>query len=145
MESTIDGIDHVGVVVSDMDQSVNFYSKNLGFSILARYVPGNSYHRETAYLKFPGNSNAKLELYSLKNAPKGEITYERKIGMREIALKVSDIGVIIEKLRSSGVEILTEPTFSEVSSLPEDSPVKRKTRAAIKAPDGVVIGLYSWE
>ena len=144
MGSTIDGIDHVGVVVSDMDQSVDFYTKHLGFSLLARYIPENAYHRETAYLKFPGRSEAKLELYSLKSPPPGKVTYERKIGMREIALKVTDVGKIVERLRTSGVEVLTEPTFSEASGLPDSSPVKRKTRATVKAPDGVVIGLYRW-
>ena len=38
MASVIDGIDHVGVVVSDMDQSIDFYSKHLGFLLLARYT-----------------------------------------------------------------------------------------------------------
>ena len=144
MASAIDGIDHVGVVVSDMDQSIDFYSKHLGFLLLARYTPENGYHRETAYLKFPGRSEAKLELYSLVSPPPGEVTYERKIGMREIALKVTDVGEVVERLRTSGVEVLAEPTFSEASGLPDGSPVKRRTRAAVKAPDGVIIGLYNW-
>ena len=144
MASAIEGIDHVGVVVSDMDQSIDFYAKLLGFSLLAHYTPGNGYHRETAYLKFPGRSEAKLEFYSLVSPPPGEVTYERKIGMREIALKVTDAGEVVERLRTSGVEILSESTFLEAAGVPEGSPVKRRTGAAVKAPDGVIIGLYTW-
>jgi len=34
--------------------------------------------------------------------------------------------------------------FSEAAGVPEGSPVKRRTGAAAKAPDGVVIGIYTW-
>ncbi len=144
MENTIEGIDHVGVVVSDMDQTIEFYTKLLSFSLLARYKPGNAYHREMAYLKFPGQSDTKLELYSLVNLPQGEVSYERKIGMREIALRVADVGEEVARLRKAGVEVLSEPIFSKAPEVSEDSPVKQRIRAAIKAPDGVIIGLYSW-
>ncbi|MFQ5902071.1 MAG: VOC family protein [Candidatus Binatia bacterium] len=144
MATTIEDIDHVGIVVSDMDQAIGFYTGHLGFSLLTRYKPKNTYQREMAYLRFPGRSGTKLELYSLTSPPQGEVSYERKIGMREIALKVADVGGEVERLRKSGVEILAEPTFSEALGVPEGSPVRRRTRAAIKAPDGVIIGLYSW-
>ncbi len=76
--------------------------------------------------------------------PPGEVTYERKIGMREIALKVTDAGEVVERLRTSGVEILSESTISEAAGVPKGSPVKRRAGAAVKASDGVVIGLYTW-
>jgi catechol 2,3-dioxygenase-like lactoylglutathione lyase family enzyme len=144
MAGKIEGIDHVGIVVSDMDRSIEFYTKLLGFSILARYKPKNAYHREMAYLRFPGQSGAKLEFYSLVDLPPGEVSYERRLGIREIALTVADVGEEIARLRKSGVEVLAEPAFSENPEVPEDSPVKRRTRGAVKAPDGVIIGLYSW-
>lgn len=140
----IQGIDHVGVVVSDMDRAIDFYARLLGFSLLARYKSESPYLREMAYLRFPGESEAKLELYTLVDAPQGEVSYERRIGMREIALRVSDVPGEIERLRKLGAEIMAEPYFSEAAALPQNSPVKRRTRAAIKGPDGVIIGLYNW-
>jgi hypothetical protein len=77
--------------------------------LLARYQPKTTYHREMAYLRFPGTSGAKLELYTLAQPPAAEPSYDYKL-----------------------------------PGVAEDSPVKRRTRAAIKAPDGVIVGLYSW-
>jgi catechol 2,3-dioxygenase-like lactoylglutathione lyase family enzyme len=140
----IQGIDHVGIVAADMDRAIEFYTKLLGFSLLARYRPKTTYHREMAYLRFPGASEAKLELYTLVKPPPGEASYDYKLGLREIALTVGDVAEEAARLRKAGVEILAEPVRSEAPGVPEDSPVKRRTRAAIKAPDGVIIGLYSW-
>ncbi len=145
MASTIEGIDHVGVVAADMDRAIHFYTSLLGFSLLARYKPKTTYHREMAYLRFPGTSGAKLELYTLVNPPAGEPSYDYKLGLREIALRVDDVAREVERLRKAGVEILAEPARSEAPGVPEDSPVKRRTRAAIKAPDGVIVGLYTWD
>lgn len=145
VENIIEAMDHVGVVVSDMDQAIDFYTRHFGFSLLARYKPKNPYQKEIAYLSFPGGSSVKLELYSLVDTPAGEISYERRIGIREIALRVADVSAEVARLRKAGVEILTEPNFAESDGVPEGSPVKRRTRAAIKAPDGVIIGLYCWE
>ncbi|HEY2988466.1 MAG TPA: VOC family protein [Candidatus Binatia bacterium] len=144
MNDTIEGIDHVGIVASDMDRAIHFYTAHLGFSLLARYKPKTTYHREMAYLRFPGTSEAKIELYTLANPPAEAASYDYKLGVREIALKVRDVAREVERLRKSGVEILAEPVRSEAPGVAEDSPVKRRTRAAIKAPDGVIIGLYSW-
>lgn len=145
MENGIQGIDHIGVVVSDMDRTIDFYTKLLGFSLLTRYQPESPYLREMAYLRFPGESQAKLELYSLRESPSGEVSYERKIGMREIALRVPNVGAELERLRKAGAEVITEPNSTEVSGLAKGSQATRRTRAAIKAPDGVIIGLYHWE
>lgn len=144
MENQIEGIDHVGVVVSDMDRTIDFYTRLLGFSVLARYKPDSPYQKEIAYLNFPGGSDAKLELYALLRPPAGEVSYDRKIGMREIALRVADVEAELERLRRAGAEVVTEPNRSEAAGLPDHSQVKKRTRAAIKAPDGVIIGLYHW-
>ena len=144
METKIEGLDHVGVVVADMDRTIRFYTELLGFSVLARYEPDSPYQREIAYLKFPGNSGAKLELYSMKQLPSGEASYERKVGMREIALRVSDVKTELERLRKAGAEVMSEPAYSEADTLSNDSPVKKRMRGAIKGPDGVIIGLYQW-
>jgi catechol 2,3-dioxygenase-like lactoylglutathione lyase family enzyme len=144
MATTIEGIDHVGVVASDMDRAIHFYTSLLGFSLLARYKPKTTYHREMAYLRFPGTSETKLELYTLAQPPAGEPSYDYKLGMREIALRVRDVTSEVERLRSAGIEILAEPVRSEAPGVAEGSSVKRRIRAAVKAPDGVIIGLYSW-
>jgi catechol 2,3-dioxygenase-like lactoylglutathione lyase family enzyme len=144
MANTIEGIDHVGVVASDMDLAIHFYTSLLGFSLLARYRPKTTYHREMAYLQFPGTSGTKLELYTLAQPPAAGPSYDYKLGLREIALRVNDVAQEIERLREAGVEILAEPVRSDAPGVAEDSPVKRRTRAAIKAPDGVIVGLYSW-
>src|SRR5712692_4859582 len=144
MESRIEGIDHVGVVVADMDRTIRFYTELLGFSVVARYQPESPYQKEIAYLQFPGKSGAKLELYSLRQLPSSEVSYERKVGMREIALRVADVKAELDRLRKAGAEVMAEPTFSEAEGLSSDSPVKKRMRGAIKAPDGVIIGLYHW-
>lgn len=143
-EIMIQGIDHIGIVAQDMDRTIDFYTSLLGFTLLARYKPKTTYHREMAYLRFPGASGAKLELYTLASPPPGEPNYDYRLGVREIALSVGDVKQEVDRLRKAGVEILAEPVRLEAPGVAEDSPVKRRMRAAIKAPDGVIVGLYVW-
>ncbi len=135
----------MGIVVADMDQTIRFYRELLGFSLIARYDPNSPYQKEIAYQRFPETSGAKLELYSLKERPPGEVSYERKVGMREIALTVAHVDRELDRLRRAGAEIMSEPSTTEAQGAHPDSPVRRRTRAAIKAPDGVIVGLYHWE
>ena len=51
--------------------------------------------------------------------------------------------LLVEVYGWFAVEVQTEPGFSEAPGLPEGSPVKRRTGATVKAPDGVVVGLYT--
>jgi hypothetical protein len=59
-------------------------------------------------------------------------------------VKVADVAEAEEQQRKFGVEVLAKPTFSEAAGVPEGSPVKKRTGAAVKAQDGVVIELYTW-
>lgn len=71
------GIDHIELIVRDVDEFVEFYEK-LGFEVLLR----TGYHGGSAELKLPGENQPVLEIHSA--------TGEESIGINHIAFKVAN-------------------------------------------------------
>lgn len=107
---------HVGFVVSDLDRSIDFYMKNLGFSLYDRWkeapdmcevgfgVPGA--YLELAQLVGHG---FKLELYQFlegigSNAP----IASNHIGLGHISLGVENFNELIERLNRNGARLASE-------------------------------------
>ena len=71
------GIDHIELIVRDVEEFVEFYEK-LGFEVLLR----TWYHGGSDELKLPGEHQPVLELHSA--------TGEESIGENHIAFKVAN-------------------------------------------------------
>ncbi len=124
-------IDHIEIVPSNIDRTIEFYTKVLGFSVKSRRkmegVPDNPID-EIAYVELNGSV---IELLSMKNpAP---LPKEPKIGYRMMAIEVEDMNKAIAYLKSKGVEISQESRN-----------LGKSKRAEIKDPDGLSIELRQW-
>lgn len=125
----IDRIDHVGLVVSDLSKSIDFYTHLLGFQIIKELnFPG----RKLVILARGDDKAAKLELLRYEETDLDiTVPSERTLlGLRHIAFHVSNVAMTFERLNAEGVEMLPEPPFQQ----PDGPPI-----AFGFDPDGVLL------
>ncbi len=114
----------LGIVVSDIKASLNFYQNTLGLEFVGiTPVWFGTMHR----LRF-GTSDFKL-IEPQKVPPKGAIGLESQVGFRYVTFQVKNLSELCSELKSKGIEFaLTE----------------RETRpgvriAMVKDPDGNIV------
>jgi lactoylglutathione lyase len=95
----IRGIEHIGIVVNDLDASIKFYCETLGLELEGVHeLPGV----KLAFVK-AGNDTIELLKYSDRCCSEHEGT------ISHIALRVTDIERMVDKLKEvEGVELLSE-------------------------------------
>jgi len=126
MSSLITAISHVPYRVKDLDESIEFYTKLLGFQLVRRWKMDG---RESAYL---GLGGVLLEMSGGGNAadfPDG------RPGGRRLGLAVSDLDAVIADLTGKGVKIGYEPYEARTFW---------GRQGGIVEPSGFVISLRQW-
>lgn len=105
----IKGLDHVSIIVSDIEENLRFYKDILGFNLLKDFYD----EKERARIIFLNLGNSMLELIAPDEKPdKGEKTNweERKrSGVEHIAFLVEDMDKTYEYLKSKGIEFILGP------------------------------------
>ena len=99
-------INHVAVVVDDMDKALSFWRDALGMELYElRDVPAEK--SQVAFLPLPGSE---LELVKPTTDDSGVAKYlaKRGPGMHHICLEVDDIEAMIIQLKSNGVRLTSE-------------------------------------
>lgn len=95
-------LEHVGVMVKDMDASIRFYTEVLGLQLAGRVsLDGET---ELGFLSFPETDNVQVELIS-----KGHDGLPERGKVDHIAFTVSDIDRETERLKELGVKLIEEP------------------------------------
>lgn len=109
MAVKFDRVDHVGIVVRDIDASVAWYREHFGLEKLTEYsFPG-------ARVAFVGRGDLRLEFFQTEGAiPMPTEREERRTNLRigginHLAFGVDDIDAALAQLRSGGVEVESEP------------------------------------
>ena len=113
-------IEHVGIIVTDMDQSIDFFCNKLGFDLIQRVdlcsgetvekgvgIPGAQIM--LAHLKL-GNSKSIIELLHYLNPRSKPMPPDAKsndIGVGHVAFNVDDPDAYYEQLKSKGVEFIS--------------------------------------
>jgi catechol 2,3-dioxygenase-like lactoylglutathione lyase family enzyme len=111
-------MEHVGLSVSDLERSADFYCKNFGFKVL-RTIEGSEILGRVvgmpgckATVMHLGKGNTVLELFHYRE-PNGElIPPERKQadkGFSHIGFRSSDVRKDYARLREAGVRFFSEP------------------------------------
>jgi lactoylglutathione lyase len=95
--------------VSDMDQTVNFYTNVLGLEVLERKVSPRGSH--LAFLKVP-NSEELIELCSFP--PSGLVTVQEDLV--HLAFQVENLDDTIEQLGTKQIRITDGPTTTSSGS-----------------------------
>ena len=115
---------HTRMRVSDMDETISFYTKVLGLEVLERKVSPRGSH--LAFLKVP-NSEELIELCSFP--PSGPVTVQEDLV--HLAFQVENLDDTIAAQNSMGIPITDGPTRTSSGS----------RFIFINAPDGYEVEL----
>lgn len=125
----IERIDHTALVVSDMSQSIDFYTGILGFRIVKELdFPG----RKLVMIALGDDPASKIELIRYDETDLSDRVPEARtpLGLRHLALHVDDVSAVYQALMDAGVEMESEPPFQR----PDGPPI-----AFGRDPDGVLL------
>ena len=151
----IKAVDHINIVVSDIERSVKFYTEVLGFEkINVVHLEGDwiddivglkGVNADVAFIVAP-EGDPKIELLCYKS-PIGESlpanSHANTVGLRHIALRVDDIQAAYQKLKDAGVKLESEPIMVPLTT-PAENPI-RKTLFYFYDPDGVLLEIAQYK
>jgi len=126
-------IDHVEIVTDQLDQTVQFYTEVLGFTVKARDRIERSSLRVPINLVYLDLGGTVVELISYEGASIDPVPRAEHLGYRMIALEVDDMEKTADYLRTKGVDIVWGPRVRGTYS-----------RAEICDPNGYHIELRQW-
>lgn len=137
---------HVGITVSDIDRSIEFYQKYFGFELerksvfppefieavpqLYRQKKGTYSH--FAFLRSP--DGVVLELFQFSSMEPAEQPVWNRPGYHHICLKVDNVIDTYKKMSADGIEFYFEPKIKEDS-------VELSHWVFFKDPDGNMVEL----
>lgn len=96
----ISSVHHIAIICSDYETSKMFYTKILGFSILAEH---HRQERQSWKLDLALNGQYVIELFSFPNSPKRPSRPEAT-GLRHLAFQVDNIKNAVDYLNQHGVK-----------------------------------------
>ncbi len=148
-------VDHINIVVTDLERSVKFYTETLGLEKI------NSAHLEGEWIEsivgiegvvadvvfvVAPNGEPRIELLSYKT-PKGEPLEPNSLantpGLRHIAFQVDDIEGMTARLKKAGVPLVSDPIAVPSSVIKHDA--GRKTLCYFHDPDGVLLEIAEYK
>ncbi len=130
---TIKSINHVAVVVEDMDKALTFWRDALGLDLHElRDVPA-----EKSQIAFLPLENSELELVVPTTDDSGIAKYlsKRGPGMHHLCLEVDDIEAMLAQLKSKGVRLINEAPRTGADG-------KRYAFIHPESASGVLVELY---
>jgi len=119
---------HIAIIVSDLEKSKYFYTKILGFKIIAENFRKE---RNSFKLDLISQNNMRLEIFSFPNSPK-RVSRPEACGLRHLAFSVSDILEEVKRLKKLNIvveEIRVDEFTNQKFTFFED-------------PDGLPLELY---
>lgn len=151
----IRAIDHINIVVADLERSVRFYTGVLGFTELRRAtlagewidrIVGLPSVRARAVFIVAPAGEPRIELLCY-DAPPGVSVADNSrantVGLRHIALRVDDVAAMVARLRAAGVTVFSEPVRVPAGVVHHDA--GEKTLVYFLDPDGVILELAEYQ
>lgn len=134
MSDRLKTFDHIGIIVQDLEVSIAWYAKHLGFELQSKFgFPG-------AKVAFIRRGSLRLELFQIEGAE--PMAAERKQaetnlkfgGINHFAIVVDDLDETVAELQANGVELAY--TLNDV---PDDSGDRW---TFVRDNEGMLIELY---
>lgn len=94
------GINHIAIIVSDMDVSKEFYINKLGFKVIDE-IDRPERQSKICYLDA---GNIIIELFTFPNSP-NRLSRPESLGLRHIAFETDDFDGTLEKLKNLDIEV----------------------------------------
>lgn len=130
--ASITKVNHIAIVVRDIEESLKFWEGSLGLKLdHIEVVP--SQHSKVAFIPV---GDSKIELVQPTNTETGLYAYleKRGEGMHHLCMEVDDIEVKLAELKEKGVRLINEEA--------EVLPGRKMAFIHPKAGNGVLIELY---
>lgn len=125
-------INHVAVVVSDVDTALTFWQDALGIKLdHVEEVP--SQKAKVAFLPV-GETEVELVMPSTPESGAGKFLAERGGGMHHLCFEVDDISGMMADLKAKGVRLINE--------VPDMLPGRKVAFVHPKSTGGVLVELY---
>ncbi len=147
-------VDHVNIVVSDLERSVRFYTAVLGLEETRRaYLEGawidaivglEGVRAHVAYVQ-PKGGGPRIELlaYETPPGPRFEACSRPNTeGLRHLAFRVDDIDETCRRLAKADIEVFSPPVEVPDGVVRHDAGKKRL--CYFKDPDGVLLELAEY-
>ena len=101
-----DRLDHIGIVVSDLDEALATYQGELGFALLER-VTISEQMVEAAFLD---GHNSTIELITPTDAESGTAKFlrNRGEGTHHVCYEVDDLAAVLAELKARDVRLIDE-------------------------------------
>jgi catechol 2,3-dioxygenase-like lactoylglutathione lyase family enzyme len=151
----IDAVDHINLVVSDLERSVQFYTELLGFKEIRRarlegqwiesIIGLKNVRANVVYLLAPAGE-PRLELLCYES-PKGKSipahSRATTIGLRHIAFRVKNIHAAVKRLKEAQIEIVGKTAGVPVTALTHEA--GHKILCYFLDPDGILLELAEYQ
>jgi len=125
-------INHVAIVVQDIDAALNFWEQTFGLKLdHVEDVP--SQKSKVAFLPL-GESEIELVQPTTSDSGLANFLEKRGEGMHHICIEVEDIDATLAELKSKGVRLIND--------VPEELPGRKMAFVHPKAANGVLVELY---
>jgi methylmalonyl-CoA epimerase len=100
-------IDHLGIAVRSLDAALDFYERQLGFSASTR----ETVEQEKVNVAMLPAGGPRIELLEATTPDSviAKFIETRGEGIHHVALKVPDLGAIVDRLKSQGARLLNDP------------------------------------
>jgi methylmalonyl-CoA/ethylmalonyl-CoA epimerase len=126
-------IDHIAVVVDNLEPALNFWQKALGLE-LGGVEEVTEEAVEVAFLE-AGSAHVELVRPTTDDSGVAKYLAKRGAGMHHLCLKVDDIEAVMQRLAANGIELINETPRTRANG----------TRYAFvhpKSTGGVLVELY---
>lgn len=110
----IRGIDHIELIVRDVEEFISFFEK-MGFKVIKR----TSHHGSSAELQLPGENQPIFEIH--------QVTGEENIGVNHIAFRCDSAQATYDDLLAKGVKTMRVPNYVKATG---------RTTVNLRDPDG---------
>jgi methylmalonyl-CoA epimerase len=101
------GVDHVGIVVKNLDEAIGVYRDVLGFRLEGVHVLTERKVR-VAFFSTGGETNIELLEPIGSDSPVAKFLESRGEGIQHVAVRVDDIETALAELKSKGVMLVDE-------------------------------------
>ncbi|WP_044338867.1 methylmalonyl-CoA epimerase [Rossellomorea aquimaris] len=102
-------IDHIGVAVRNMDDTIHFYENVLGAKLIDRYrSDAKGVESEIAIMEVDGARTELLAPTNNDTSPIARFIKQKGKGVHHIAYRVDDLDAALEELKQKGIRTLED-------------------------------------
>ena len=150
----IRAVDHINIVVTELERSLRFYTEVLGFRRTKEaYLEGEWIDRivglpgvkaRAVFIVAPAGEPRieLLEYFAPKGTASSANSHSNTPGLRHIALRVDDMNATVARLRAAGVQVFSDPVRVPPGVVQHDA--GEKTLVYFLDPDGVILELAQY-